>query len=1033
MRTSYITLLLLLGCAIPLGASSPDEAALQIRQDSQTTGSDTNLPNLTSNSPSTTTEPASTRSETITSDAAKTTEDAGSSRTTVSSSTQRSTTQSSSTVLPSPTATDTVAGNATETSSETNNEDKLPWEPTITPALGIAGVFLIVLGSIYALIGVKSRWVQIFLSTGFLASVATAALVEYVMHPPLTNAIQGGFFVAIFMTGVVFGAGALVFKEFTEGFGCLLGGFTFSMWLLTLKAGGLITNQVGKGIFIGIFCLLAWALSLSSYTRPYALIGSTSFSGATAFVLGIDCFTRAGMKEFWFYIWDLNDDLFPLGTTTFPLTRGMRVEIAVLVIGTIIGVLSQIKLWKVIRTKEKVVEADQEENDRQQEAIDAALGRHLQRQNEREKSQWEKQYGDRLQSKRNTVLWQDAHPEKRYSSVSVVAVQPTSALSSSESLEMNAFGPKRISGYGSRNKRQSSLAVDVIEEIEEDPQVIAEAERRKALQALEEVDTSVANKTTTKDIHKAKGSPTSYQPLSGEEPNGPRKSNDPTTRKRESQQPLSGLAKRLSQSNICASASESNENLLDVERPYSRASSVAATLDEANENLELPSLEHEDDDVRSPPEIVISPIGSDDGKPRTAGIQLPLETSKAPAAPREVSELASDSTALNEGLGSSNVSLTEVAERDASQSNKDYSQSHATEGSNSSADSLTALALASIPSQLSNVVLSYRTNEWAKHISVAEVPICEEPEAIDVNDEELPTQLAKPIPEAEKKATASVAVIEVPPPEMLPPSVKASNGGVGIAINPVAAQRSFSDPDRRSSPSLSTAKSPSRTPSMQSLKLPGHKNNRNSFDPGSTTSLVTTPIDENVPTVFTTPKNPSRRVSSGPYMMPNRQPSSSSLVGLGGPRPHTAQSPSNPYHNASTVNLPHSVRPASQQMSTSMGTRLDSYDSRQPPRRESTRPSAERRESLLAEWRLSQQQRATANGISGTAVENSRAQMQVERETKRMTDEYRKREQQRKQQSMDQAMRRPDMQDAHREAMRRMQAGANNNLRNSSA
>ena len=115
-----------------------------------------------------------------------------------------------------------------------------------------------------------------------------------------------------------------------------------------------------------------------------------------------------------------------------------------------------------------------------------------------------------------------------------------------------------------------------------------------------------------------------------------------------------------------------------------------------------------------------------------------------------------------------------------------------------------------------------------------------------------------------------------------------------------------------------------------------------------------------------------------------------------------------------------------------MGTRLDSYDSRQPSRA-SNRTSSERRESLLAEWRLSQQQRATNQGISGAGVDTGRAQMQAERETKRMTDEYLKREQQRKQQAMDQVMRRPDMQDAHREAMRRLQANANNNLRNSSA
>ncbi|KEF61287.1 uncharacterized protein A1O9_02852 [Exophiala aquamarina CBS 119918] len=1029
MRPSYVILLSLLGGVIPLGASNPDNA-LQKRQDTATTGSGTSFPSLTTDSPIASTESASSTSEAVTSESARSTGDTDPSRETATSSEQRSTTasRSSSTTSPSPTADDFVASNGTDTSGDAKQEDNLPWEPTITPALGIAGVFLIVLGSIYALIGVKSRWVQIFLSTGFLASTATAALVEYVMHPPVTNAIQGGFFVAIFMTGLVFGAGALVFKEFTEGFGCLLGGFSFSMWLLTLKAGGLITNPVGKGVFIGVFCILAWALSFSSYTRPYALIGSTSFSGATAFVLGIDCFTRAGMKEFWFYIWDLNDDLFPLDTT-FPLTKGMRVEIAVIIIGTIIGVLSQIKLWKVIKTKEKVVEANQQEVDRQQEAIDAALGLHLQRQNDREKSQWEKQYGDRLQSKRNTVLWQDAHPEKRYSSVSVVPVQPVSAPT--DSLEMNVYTPRRISGYGSKNKRQSSVAVDVIEEIEEDPVVVAETERRKALQALEEVDIS-AEAAPSKDDQKARGfstaKSTNYKSLAGEEPTDTGKSSDPNAQKRQSQQLLPRLSKRLSQPNI--GPSESNENLLETERPYSRASSVAATMDGANEELDLPALENGEDDVPMPPEIVISPVGSDTGESRNIGLHLPTESSKFSSHLPEAAELASDSTALNDGLGSSNVSSTEGVDKDAPRSHKDYSQSQTTGSSNSSADSLTALALAQVPSQLSNVVLSYRTNEWAKHISVAEVPVCDEPEPIDGNDEELPTQLARPIPEAEKTFEPNVPAVEVPQAEMLPPSVKANNGGVGIAASPTFSQRSFSDPDRRKS---TTIKTPSRTGSMQSLKLPGHRNSRNSFDPGSTTSLVTTPIDENVPTVFAAHRRPERRVSNGSYMQPNRISSTSSLTGPSAPRPHTSRTATSPYpNNTSTASLPYSIRPSSQQAPMQMGTRLDSYDSRQPSW-SGNRNNNERRESLLAEWRLSQQQRATNQGISGTAVDTGRAQMQAERETRRIADEYLKREQQRKQQTMDQVMRRPDMQDAHREAMRRMQANANNTLRNSSA
>lgn len=108
---------------------------------------------------------------------------------------------------------------------------------------------------------------------------------------------------AAFISGVVLGAASLVFTEVTEGLGCLLGGFSVSMWFLVLKAGGLITSTSGKAIFVVAFCLVAYGFSFNCYTRPYGLIGGTSFAGATAVVIGIDCYSRAGLKEFWLYLW----------------------------------------------------------------------------------------------------------------------------------------------------------------------------------------------------------------------------------------------------------------------------------------------------------------------------------------------------------------------------------------------------------------------------------------------------------------------------------------------------------------------------------------------------------------------------------------------------------------------------------------------------------------------------------------------------------------------------------------------------------
>src|SRR5690349_16475581 len=116
------------------------------------------------------------------------------------------------------------------------------------------------------------------------------------MDPPVTDAVQGAFFVAAAITGLIFGGLSLVFPDIADGFGCLLGGFCLSMWFLTVKEGGLIHDTTGRSIFIGAMSAVAFSFSFSHYTRTYALMGGIAFSGATVIMLGIDCLSRAGWK-----------------------------------------------------------------------------------------------------------------------------------------------------------------------------------------------------------------------------------------------------------------------------------------------------------------------------------------------------------------------------------------------------------------------------------------------------------------------------------------------------------------------------------------------------------------------------------------------------------------------------------------------------------------------------------------------------------------------------------------------------------------
>lgn len=193
--------------------------------------------------------------------------------------------------------------NAKSDASGLNEGENLPIHPSLTPAVGTIGVVLIVTGVAYALIGIKHEWLLVFLSTAYLTSLGVTVLIVYVMDPPVSDAIQGAYFVAAFMTGMIFGSLSLIFREATRGFGCLLGGFCLAMWLLCLKPGGLITSTVGRAIMIGACSAVAWSLAFSQYTRNYGTLGCTAFAGAMISIIGVDCFTRAGLKEFWIYIW----------------------------------------------------------------------------------------------------------------------------------------------------------------------------------------------------------------------------------------------------------------------------------------------------------------------------------------------------------------------------------------------------------------------------------------------------------------------------------------------------------------------------------------------------------------------------------------------------------------------------------------------------------------------------------------------------------------------------------------------------------
>lgn len=271
---------------------------------------------------------------------------------------------------------------------------ELPLKPRVTPGFSVAGVILMLTGTAYTLVGIKTQWLHCFLSAGFLAAVGVTVLIIYVMNPPISDGVQGAYVVAATGTGLLLGGAALVFKEVTECLACMLGGFCLAMWLLTLKEGGLLgSGGAGVTIFIAVFAAAAFAGYFSRWTRAHFMITCISLSGATAIVIGIDCFSRAGLKEYWAWIWNINDNLFPLGADTYPLTRGIKVEQAVTIIIALIGLVSQNKLWLVVKAHRARKEEERIRAEAENQEHEANVGRDVEMATASERKQWEAVYG----------------------------------------------------------------------------------------------------------------------------------------------------------------------------------------------------------------------------------------------------------------------------------------------------------------------------------------------------------------------------------------------------------------------------------------------------------------------------------------------------------------------------------------------------------------------------------------------------------------------------------------------------------------
>ncbi|KAH0353512.1 hypothetical protein KCU83_g3058, partial [Aureobasidium melanogenum] len=287
--------------------------------------------------------------------------------------------------------------NTTAVSPASSTRDGLPLHPRLTPAFGVAGALLILTGCAYACASIKIMRLYMFLSCAYLASICITVLIVYVMSVPdgnVSDGVQGAYLVATVLPGVVLGG---VLSQYVQWLakrsGCIVGGFCIAMWIEVLSPGGVITSSSMLALFISLMCLAALTPSFLKKTKEPAYMVCSAFSGITALVLGIDCYSRAGLKELWVYTWHFHRvKLFGFGTTTYPLTRGIKAEIGMIPVLFALAMVFQGKLFKPIRKQKETQAAVDAELREEHERKELDTGRAIQEDVYRERAVWEERY-----------------------------------------------------------------------------------------------------------------------------------------------------------------------------------------------------------------------------------------------------------------------------------------------------------------------------------------------------------------------------------------------------------------------------------------------------------------------------------------------------------------------------------------------------------------------------------------------------------------------------------------------------------------
>ncbi|KAG8852277.1 hypothetical protein FRB91_006717 [Serendipita sp. 411] len=301
------------------------------------------------------------------------------------------------TVVPSTifTATNIMSAIPTATASATALPTPVTLHTTIGPAFSVLGAFLILTGLPSAFWGHKNRWTSFFL-IGFytLAVVCLSLILRFgvlqAINPP-NETLKGLFVLSCCVAGIIGGGITIFFYQGTKYFIGGWGGFAFGLFIQCFQNGGLV-KPIGFRWLMYIGCsAIGFVLCTLPKLHYKVLLAATAMVGASAFILGVDCFTTAGLKEF--YVYNLGfRELFPkYANIEFPVSQTMQIELGMIGAVALMGMAVQARVLVALQARLREINAEQ---DRRNAEIEAKSAVRLQ-QIDRELEEWEQDHGKR--------------------------------------------------------------------------------------------------------------------------------------------------------------------------------------------------------------------------------------------------------------------------------------------------------------------------------------------------------------------------------------------------------------------------------------------------------------------------------------------------------------------------------------------------------------------------------------------------------------------------------------------------------------